>query len=132
VNMMLNDVLANMLSSIKNSERSGKNEVMFGPVSKLGTNVMKIMKNHGYLKDFEAIEDGKGGVYRIFLTKKINDCNVIKPRFPVTKDDFVRWERRFLPAEGFGIIIVSTSKGIMIHSEAKKKKIGGRLIAYVY
>ena len=129
---MLNDVLANMLSSIKNSEKAGKNEVMFGPVSKLGTTVMKIMKDNGYLRDFEAIENGKGGIYRILLSKKINDCNVIKPRFPVTKDDFVKWERRFLPAEGFGIIIVSTPKGMMIHSEAKKKKVGGRLIAFIY
>lgn len=129
---MLNDVLANMLSSIKNAERIGRDELMFAPVGKLPTGVLMIMKKHGYVKDFEAIEDGKGGLYRITLTKKINDCNVIKPRFPVKKDDFTSWERKFLPAEGFGIIIVSTSQGVMVHSEAKAKGLGGRLIAYVY
>jgi small subunit ribosomal protein S8 len=129
---MLNDVIANMLSSMKNAERAGKDELMFNPVSTLGTSILKIMKDNDYIKDFEAIEDGKGGVYRIILLKKINDCNVIKPRFPVTKDDFQKWERRFLPAEGFGTIIISTPKGIMTHVEAKKKKTGGRLIAYVY
>lgn len=129
---MLNDVIANMLSSMKNSERSGKEELMFSPVSTLGTSILRIMKDNDYIKDFEAIEDGKGGVYRILLLKKINDCNVIKPRFPVAKDEFQKWERRFLPAEGFGTIIVSTPKGIMTHVEAKKKKTGGRLIAYVY
>ena len=126
------DVLANLLSAMKNAERAGKDELLFSPVGNLPTSVLMIMKEHGYVKDFEAIQDGKGGLYRIDLAKKINDCNVIKPRFPVTKDDFVKWERRFLPAEGFGIIIVSTSQGVMIHSEAKKKGIGGKLIAYVY
>lgn len=129
---MLNDTLANMLSAVKNAERSGKSELLFKPVSKLSTSVLMIMKNGGYIDDFEAIQDGKGGIYKIGLTNKINDCNAIKPRFPVTKDNFVKWERRFLPAEGFGIIIVSTSQGVMTHSEAKKKEIGGRLIAFVY
>ena len=129
---MLNDVLANLLSAMKNAEKSGKDELIFAPVSKLSTTVLKIMKQHGYLNDFEAIEDGKGGIYRVMLLRKINDCRVIKPRFPVAKGEFVKWERRFLPAEGFGIIIVSTSQGVMIHSEAKEKGLGGKLIAYVY
>ncbi|MBR9689472.1 MAG: 30S ribosomal protein S8 [Candidatus Altiarchaeota archaeon] len=129
---MKNDILANLLSSIKNAESSGKSEVLFNTVSKLATNVLMIMKREGYLTDFEAIEDGRGGIYRITLSKKINDCNVIKPRFPIKKEDFVKWERRFLPADGFGIIIISTSQGAMLHSEAKEKGLGGRLIAYVY
>ncbi len=129
---MLNDVLANLLSSIKNAGRAGKDEILFSPVGKLPTSVLMIMKQHGYLKEFEAIEDGKGGIYKITLSKKINDCNVIKPRFPVRKDEMVKWERRFLPAEGFGVIVVSTSQGVMTHREAKKKGLGGRLIAYVY
>jgi len=129
---MLNDVLANLLSSIKNAERAGKDEILFSPVGKLPTSVLMIMKQHGYLKEFEAIEDGKGGIYKITLSKKINDCNVIKPRFPVKKGEMTKWERRFLPAESFGIIVVSTSQGVMTHREAKKKGLGGRLIAYVY
>ncbi|MBR9680330.1 MAG: 30S ribosomal protein S8 [Candidatus Altiarchaeota archaeon] len=129
---MLNDTLANLLSSVKNAERSGKNGLLYNPVSKLSTSVLMIMKNGGYVDDFEAIQDGKGGIYKIKLTKKINDCNAIKPRFPVTKDNFTKWEKRFLPAQGFGIIILSTSQGVITHTEAKKKGIGGRLLAYVY
>ena len=129
---MLNDVLANMLSAIKNSERAGKEEVMFRPVSTLSTGVLKIMKDGGYIQEFEAIEDGRGGIYRIILGGKINDCNVVKPRFPIRKGDHVKWERRFLPAEGFGIIVVSTSQGLMTLAQAKKKEIGGRLISFVY
>lgn len=129
---MLNDVLANMLSAVKNAERTGKEEVMFNPVSRLATSVLMIMKEGGYIGEFEAIEDGRGGIYRITLLGKINDCNVIKPRFPVKKGDFVKWERRFLPAEGFGIIVVSTPQGVMTHVQAKQKATGGKLIAFVY
>ncbi len=128
----MNDVMANLLSAIKNAERAGKSELRFKPTSSLAARVMMLMKENGYLEDFEAIEDGKGGIYVIRLAKKINDCGVIKPRFPVKKGEFVKWERRFLPAEGFGVLVVSTSQGLMTHYDAKKKGLGGRLIAYVY
>ncbi|MBW1903641.1 MAG: 30S ribosomal protein S8 [Deltaproteobacteria bacterium] len=129
---MMNDALANILVAIKNSAKIGKTEITFKPVNKLTTKVLSIFKEHNYLNDFEMIEDGKGGLYRISLSKRINECGAIKPRFPVKKDEFVKWERRFLPAEGFGIVIVSTNKGVMTHVKAKKQELGGRLIAYVY
>jgi small subunit ribosomal protein S8 len=46
--------------------------------------------------------------------------------------EFDKFEKRYLPARGFGIIIVSTNKGIMTLEEAKEKRIGGRLLAYCY
>ncbi|MBR9681376.1 MAG: 30S ribosomal protein S8 [Candidatus Altiarchaeota archaeon] len=129
---MMNDPLANLLVSIKNAVKVGKTEIVFKPVGKLMTRVLSILKDQGYVSDFEMIDDGKGNIYRISLSKRLNHCGAIKPRFPVKKDGFVRWERRFLPAEGFGVIIVSTSKGIMTHTEAKKKELGGKLIAHAY
>ena len=130
--MALNDPLANLLTAIKNAERAGKDEVVFKPVNKLMVRVLQIMKENGYLKDFEIIEDGKGGIVRVILAKTINDCGAIKPRFPVKHEEFVKWERRFLPAEGLGLLIVTTSQGVMTHYEAKKKGIGGKLVAFVY
>lgn len=130
--MSFNDTLANLLCAIKNAERAGRREVMYGPASNLSTEVLMIFKDKGYLTEFEAIENGRGGLYRVQLNGKINDCNAIKPRFPVRKDGYVKWERRFLPAEGFGHLLVSTSHGVMVHADAKQKGLGGKLIAYVY
>ena len=59
-------------------------------------------------------------------------CGAIKPNFSVKKDGFEKFEKRYLPAKDFGVLIVSTSQGIMTHVEAKEKKLGGKLIAYVY
>ena len=59
-------------------------------------------------------------------------CGVIKPRHSVKRSDFDKWESRYLPARDFGLLILSTNKGVMHHYEAKESKIGGRLLAYVY
>ena len=129
---MMHDTINDAITTIKNYERIGRSECMVRPTSKLLIDILKVFQKEGYIGEFEAIEDGRGGIYRIMLLGKINDCNVIKPRFPVRKGEFVKWERRFLPAEGFGVIVVSTPQGVMTHSQAKEKEIGGRLIAYFY
>ena len=69
---------------------------------------------------------------KINLIGSINKCGVVKPRFSVKKNDFEKYEKRYLPAQNFGILIVSTSQGIMTNYEAKEKNLGGKLLAYVY
>ena len=130
--MSLNDPLADALSAIKNAERVGKKECIVKPASKLIGNVLKIMKEEGYIEEFEFIDDGKAGIFKVKLKGRINNCNAIKPRFPVKKNEFEKWERRFLPARDFGILIVTTSKGVMTHREAKEIGVGGSLLAFVY
>jgi small subunit ribosomal protein S8 len=129
---MLNDTLADALTTIKNAERVGKRECMIKPASKMIGRVLKVLQENDYIESFEWINDGKGGIFRVKTKGNINDCNVIKPRYSVSKDEFEKWEARYLPAEGFGVIVVSTSEGIISHYEAKNKGIGGKLIAYVY
>jgi small subunit ribosomal protein S8 len=63
--------------------------------------------------------------------KSIN-YHAIKPRFPVKLENFEKFEKRYLPAKGFGHMLISTSKGLMLHEQAKEQKVGGRLIAYIY
>ena len=130
--MTQNDILASVLSHVNNCEKTGKPECTVKPSSKLVLKVLDIMKSHNYVGDFNIIEDGRGNIIKINLIGNINKCNVIKPRFPFKVPDLEKFEKRFLLARDFGIIIVSTNKGIMTHLEAKEKKLGGRLIAYVY
>jgi small subunit ribosomal protein S8 len=130
--MSLNDPLASVLSHILNYEKLGKNLLVTKSNSRIIKRVLAIMREKGYLGVAEEIKDSKGNMLKINLIGKINRCGVIKPRFQVTKDDYEKYEQRFLPAKGFGIIIVSTNKGMMTHNEAKEKKIGGKLISYAY
>lgn len=130
--MSLNDPLANVLSQIKNYEKLGKREITTLCNSSIIRRVLSIMNAHGYIGAVEETNDSKGNYLKINLLGKINDTGVIKPRFQVKKDGFVKYEKRFLPAKDFGIIVVSTSLGIMTHKEAKDKGIGGKLISFVY
>ena len=129
---MMNDPLANVLSAIVNCETRGKRILLVNPVNEVIKNVLSIMKKYGFVGDFELVSESKGGFANLHLIGHVNKCGVIKPRFSVKVDDFVKFEKRFLPARDVGILIVSTSKGVMSHYEAKEKSIGGRLIAFCY
>lgn len=130
--MSMNDPLASALSRIMNCEKIGKKEVEVKPISKMIKRVLDIMNENNYIGTYKEVEDGKGNLVIVNLLGRINDCKVIKPRYSVTMDTYEKFEKRFLPAQGFGILIVSTPKGIMIHTQAKEKLSGGRLIAYCY
>ena len=101
-------------------------------IIKSNKKVLEMLKQHKYIGDVEEISAARGGILKVNLIGNINKCRVVKPRFSVQIDEFEKFEKRYLPAKGFGIIIISTSKGYMTHDEAKQKKIGGRLIAYCY
>ncbi|MHA1200071.1 MAG: 30S ribosomal protein S8 [Candidatus Heimdallarchaeaceae archaeon] len=126
------DTLADAMSAILNAEKTGKKTVTVKPASKMIANVLRTVQKAGYLGELEFIENHRGGLFEIQLLGRINKCGVIKPRFPITKDHFEDEERKYLPARGFGILIMTTSEGVMTHEDAKEKAIGGRLLAYIY
>ncbi|MHC1605361.1 MAG: 30S ribosomal protein S8 [Candidatus Methanofastidiosia archaeon] len=128
---MLNDPLADALSNITNHECVRKN-LCIVPASKMIGNILRIMQKYNFIGTFEFIDDGKSGQFKIELLGNINLCGVIKPRYAVKKDEFEKFERRYLPAKGFGILVVSTPNGVMSHEEASETEVGGRLLAYVY
>ncbi len=130
--MVLLDPLADCLSNMVNHERIGKTEVIVEPASKLIAETLRIMQKAGYIGEFEYIDDGRAGKFRIQLIGRINATGVIKPRYPVRYRNFEKFEKRFLPARDFGLLIVSTAQGMMSHKEALNLNTGGRLIAYVY
>lgn len=117
---------------IKNYENARKREVVVKPASKLIADVLRAAQQEGFIGEFEFIDDGKAGKFRIALLGKINNCGVIRPRHAVKRDDYEKWEKRYLPAAGFGVLVVSTPKGIMTHAQAIEQGMGGRLLAYVY
>ena len=129
---MLNDTVANTLSNIMNHEKIGRKEVLITPLSKTLRTILRIMQENRYLGSFDEITDKRGGVAKLHLLGAINKCGVIKPRFSVKNNAYEKFEKRYLPAKGIGIIIVSTPKGIMTHEQAQQKNTGGRLLSYCY
>ena len=125
------DVLADTINKIKGYEGTGRYECIV-PSTKLIRAVLETMKKNNYIADYQEFKDGKFSRVKVTMAKKINDIGVIKPRYPVTVADYQKFEQRFIPSANFGILIVSTSKGIVTNKEAKTQNLGGRLIAYVY
>ncbi|MBI4170921.1 MAG: 30S ribosomal protein S8 [Candidatus Aenigmarchaeota archaeon] len=128
---MRHDLLADTLYVINNAEKIGR-RMCIVPASSLIKEVLTVIQKAGYIGDFEFLDDSKSGHFKIDLVGRINKSRAIKPRFAVKKDGFEKWENRHLPAKGFGILVVSTPKGVMSQKEAIEQKIGGRLLAYVY
>jgi small subunit ribosomal protein S8 len=130
--MSLNDPLANAMSKLLNFEKVGKKECIVKPMSRLIKEVLDILNEEGYVGTYEVVEDGRGNSLKLNLLGNVNKCGAIKPRSAVTIDNYEKFEKRFLPSKDFGLLIISTSQGLMTHFKAKEKKIGGKLIAYCY
>ena len=126
------NVLGNLFATIYNNEVRNKKECLAIPGSKLASAILRSMQKNKYIGEFEFIDDGIAGKFKIQLLGRINKCGVISPRYSVSKTGYTKWERRYLPAVGVGILIVSTPLGVMSHSEAQEKGQGGRLVGYVY
>lgn len=133
--MVVIDPLANALSTIVNYEMRHHKEAVLWPASKLIAMVLRVMQKQGYVGEFEYIDDGRWGKIKVQLLGRINKAGVIKPRYSVTCDELRRmphWMRKYLPSRDIGILILSTSKGVISHKEALDMGIGGILLAYVY
>jgi len=130
--MPVTNILANLFISLQNSEMRHKKECVVIPASNLASEVMRVLQKRRYIGEFEFIDDGVTGKLRVQLLGRINKCGVISPRFPVRSLKLVDWEHRYLPAVGVGTLIVSTPQGVMSHVDAQEKRIGGRLVGYVY
>ena len=129
---MRHDPLNDIINSIKNASRTGKRVIEAEPAARLIGRVLKVMQDYNYLKSFEVVDESRGGKFKIVLSDTINNCGVIKPRLPVRQMNLERYESRYLPAQDFGILILTTTKGVMSHIEARKQGLGGKLLAYVY
>ncbi len=129
---MLTDPIADALSTIKNAELKGKATCTLTPASKMLGNLLKVMQKETYIGEFEFIDDGKSGKYQVTLVGRINDCKVIKPNYSVDSEGFEKYEKRYLPAVGLGVLLLTTPMGVMTQEDARKRKTGGKLLAYVY
>jgi small subunit ribosomal protein S8 len=126
------DTLANGLTTVVNNEMRNKRECVISPSSKLLGRVLRIMQLNGYIGEFEFIDDGRSGKFKVQLLGRINKCGALRPRSSVRIDEFEDWEKKILPSREVGLIVISTPRGVLSHKEARERHIGGKLLAFVY
>ncbi|RMD66560.1 30S ribosomal protein S8 [Candidatus Pacearchaeota archaeon] len=126
---MSQDIVADALNQMMNIIRARKKELVVKRYSKFLLSILALAKLHGYVESYTPNEEEKTLAIKL---GKIHACGAIKPRFVVAKDEIEKYVHRFLPAKHIGMLVVSTSQGIMTHKTALEKGIGGCLVAYMY
>lgn len=126
------NVLADGLRTISNAERIGKREVIIRPSSKIIIKFLKLMQENGYIQEFSKIEDHRSGKLIIKLNGRLNKCRAISPRYNIKITNLEAWIANLLPSRQFGVIVLTTSQGILDHKEALKRKTGGKLLGFFY
>ena len=125
-------VLADALKTIYNAEKRGKRQVVLRPSSKVIVKFLQAMQQHGYIGEFEIIDDHRSNKIVVELVGRLNKCGVISPRFDVEYGEIEKWVVNLLPSRQFGHILISTTYGIMTHEEARRKKTGGKILGFFY
>lgn len=126
------NVLADALKSINNAEKRGKRQVLIRPSSNVIIKFLKVMMKHGYIGEFEVVDDHRAGKIVVNLTGRLNKCGVISPRFNVKLTDLEKYMRNLLPSRQFGYVVLTTSGGIMDHEEARRKHLGGKILGFFF
>ena len=126
------NILADALKAIMNASRMGNHQVLIRPVSKVLLKFLLIMQRYKYIGSFQMIDDQKTGKIIINLTGKINKCGCISPRYNVTIKNLLKFKNNLLPSKSFGLIVITSSKGMMDHSIAIRNKISGKLLGFFY
>jgi small subunit ribosomal protein S15Ae len=130
--MVRMSVLADALKTIYNAEKRGKRQVVLRPSSKVIVKFLQAMQQHGYIGEFEIIDDHRSNKIVVELNGRLNKCGVISPRFDVGVNEIEKWVVNLLPSRQFGHILISTTYGIMTHEEARRKKTGGKILGFFY
>lgn len=132
--MALTDPIADMLTRIRNAGKAKFNSVDI-PGSKLKTELAKVMKSEGYIRNYKFIKDGKQGILRIYLKYGDNQSHVILKMARVSKPS----RRVYVGADdikpvynGMGVAILSTSRGVLTDRQARKENVGGEILCTLY
>ncbi|RMZ76080.1 hypothetical protein DV737_g4977, partial [Chaetothyriales sp. CBS 132003] len=130
--MVRTSVLNDALKNINNAEKAGKRQVLIRPSSKVIIKFLDVMQKHGYIGEYEEVDDHRSGKIVIQLNGRLNKTGVISPRYNVQLRDLEKWIVKLLPSRQFGYIVLTTSSGIMDHEEARRKHVSGKIIGFFY
>lgn len=132
--MTMTDPIADMLTRIRNANMV-RHEKLEVPASNIKKEIAEILKREGFIRDVEYVEDNKQGIIRIFLKYGKENERVITGLKRISKPGlrvYAKTDEVPKVLNGLGIALVSTSQGLLTDKEARAKKVGGEIVAYVW
>ena len=132
--MSMTDPIADFLTRIRNANMV-RHESLEVPASKIKKDIAEILKNEGFIKDVEYIDDDKQGIIRVFLKYGKNNERVISGLKRISKPglrSYVKADEVPKVLNGLGIAIISTSEGVITDKEVRAKRIGREVLAYIW
>jgi len=132
--MTMTDPIADMLTRVRNAFRAS-HEMVDIPCSKMKINIAKVLKSEGYIKNFKVVSDGPHRMIRVYLRYDENGLSVIDGLRRVSKPScrvYSGYEDIPKVLNGYGVNIVSTSKGLLTDRQAKSMRLGGEILCSVW
>ena len=102
------------------------------PCSKVTVKFLQVMQKNGYIGEFELVDTRCGRKIVVQLNGRVNKCGVISPRYDISHSEVEDWVGRLLPSRQFGKIVLTTNSGILDHEEARRRKVGGKVLGFFY
>src|SRR5438128_624252 len=131
---MRSDPIADMLTRVRNASRAEHEKVDI-PSSRLKVRIAEILKDEGFIKNFRILEDKKQGTLRVYLKYGAGNEKIISGLVRVSTPGrrvYVGQDKIPSILAGMGVAVLSTSRGVFTDREARKQKVGGEVLAYVW
>ncbi|KAL0702900.1 hypothetical protein Bca4012_059022 [Brassica carinata] len=125
-------ILNDALRTIVNAEKRGKASVELKPVSTVMSSFLRIMKEKGYIKNYQVHDPHRVGTITVDLQGRVNDCKALTYRQDVKAKEIEQYTERTLPTRQWGYVVVTTPDGILDHEEAIKRNVGGQVLGFFY
>ncbi|KAG2267001.1 hypothetical protein Bca4012_075513 [Brassica carinata] len=125
-------ILNDALRTIVNAEKRGKASVELKPVSTVMSSFLRIMKEKGYIKNYQVHDRHRVGRITVDLQGRVNDCKALTYRQDLKAKEIDQYTERTLPTRQWGYVVVTTPDGILDHEEAIKRNVGGQVLGFFY
>ncbi|OVA14327.1 Ribosomal protein S8 [Macleaya cordata] len=125
-------ILNEALRTIVNAEKRGKATAILQPISTVMSSFLKIMKDRGYIKDYQVYDPHRVGKITVELQGRLSDCRVLTYRQDIRAKEIEEYRIRTLPTRQWGYVVISTPNGVLDHEEAIKQNVGGQVLGYFH
>jgi small subunit ribosomal protein S8 len=132
--MVMTDPIADFLTQIRNACMANHERVDV-PSSKIKLSIAKLLKEEGYINNYKLVKDKKQGILRVYLKYDNKNVPIIEGLERISKPScrvYVRHDKIPYVLNGYGTVILSTSKGVLTDREARQQRIGGELLCKVW